>query len=113
MKDQGLFLMLGLLTSIREENRRQLASGGFQDKSIQEWIREIRASANNLGAKMYDNTCDPTVTAQVVYEEAITAATLFLKIAEMYLRVILLARGGCMVRDTDIGDSVKIGEAVV
>lgn len=85
MKDQGL-QNPNLFLLIRAESSRQIEKWGFQDRSPFEWVtytaEELGEMADAISEYEYRNG-DPGD----VVTEAIQAATLCLKVAEMFLMI--------------------------
>ena len=71
-----------LIKSLTEENKRQLLKWGVQNHTLPEWlmylVEEVGELANAISEFMYRGG-----KSEDIYDEAIQAATLAVKIAEM------------------------------
>ena len=85
MKDQ-CFTTMGLMELLRLENNKQLAKWGIQDHEPFAWLafatEELGELSEAISEYLYRNG-----KSDAVVHEAIQAATLCLKIAEMFMTV--------------------------
>jgi hypothetical protein len=84
MKDLQLISEFNIFGKVVQENIRQLEKWGIQDHSAEEWFiissEEVGEVAKAIVEWRFNNG-----TPADVAKEAVQAATLFLKIAEMFL----------------------------
>lgn len=78
LQDQRVFKM------VQDENQRQVAKWGVQDRHPFEWLAYTTEELGELAEAISKHTYDGYSSANVV-TEAIQTATLCLKIAEMFL----------------------------
>jgi len=83
MKDLGI-IDRSLFERVYAESERQIMKWGIQDRTPFEWITYITEEVGELAEAIQDNEYRDG-SARAVISEAIQAATLCLKVAEMYL----------------------------
>lgn len=83
MKDKLLKKLEYLMSHIKEENLRQIAKWGIQDRTPFEWMTFLTEEVGELAEAISE--CEFRQAGKIyVFQEAIQTATLAIKIAEMY-----------------------------
>jgi NTP pyrophosphatase (non-canonical NTP hydrolase) len=83
MIEKKLANLPDLVLMVSEENSRQLKKWGIQDRTPFEWLAFLTEEIGELSQAITENHFMNGKSSEVV-KEAIQAATLVLKIAEMY-----------------------------
>jgi NTP pyrophosphatase (non-canonical NTP hydrolase) len=81
--DRGLKDISGLITEVIRENKYQILKWGIQKRTAFEWLAYLTEETGELSEAISEHIYREGKREQVVHE-AIQAATLALKIAEMY-----------------------------
>ena len=81
--DRELKDISGLITEVIKENKYQILKWGIQKRTAFEWLAYLTEEVGEISKAISEHHYRDGRREQVVYE-AIQAATLALKIAEMY-----------------------------
>jgi len=83
-KDLGMVNSEFLINEIKKENKRQLSKFGFENVSAFQWMSYLTEEVGELAQAMNDYKSKKDTNAKKIVTEAIQAASLALKIAEMF-----------------------------
>lgn len=88
MKEHGLYLYLPLIISVQKENNRLIKLLGCMDIEPEAWVDFAYEAMETLKDHINQYTGGGNcvkIEPQVVYDSALTAIAILMKIAEMFL----------------------------